>query len=109
LPVPFEPDVAIDIDDVWDKKILGMDAHVSQFYEWLPWVDGKSNEVPQEIEARREWLGKTWAKLISPPVRTALEARYGAKAGQIRHAESLQVCEYGRQPSKAELSEIFPR
>src|SRR6185437_15148258 len=39
-PQPFRPDVAIAIDDVFDKKISALDAHVSQVYEWLPWVDG---------------------------------------------------------------------
>jgi LmbE family N-acetylglucosaminyl deacetylase len=109
FPTPFLPDVAVDIDDVWQKKVLGMDAHVSQFYEWLAFVDGKSEEVPQEAEARRKWLGEAWAKPITPAVRAALEKRYGAKASLIRHAESFQLCEYGRQPSVAELSEIFPR
>jgi LmbE family N-acetylglucosaminyl deacetylase len=109
LPNAFQPDVVIDIDDAWEKKILGMDAHVSQFYEWLPYVDGKSSEVPQESDARRKWLRETWARPINPSVRAALQARYGAKAAQTRHAESLQVCEYGRQPSAAELNEVFPK
>ena len=47
-PNPFRPDVAISIDDVIDKKIDMMDAHVSQFYEWLPWVDGMLEKVPKE-------------------------------------------------------------
>src|SRR6185436_12178587 len=40
-PAPFRPDIAVSIDDVYDKKLDALDAHVSQFYEWLPWVDGK--------------------------------------------------------------------
>src|SRR5207247_1422521 len=31
-PAPFAPDVAISIDDVFDKKIDMLDAHVSQVY-----------------------------------------------------------------------------
>src|SRR5438093_2882671 len=47
-PAPFRPDVVIAIDDVWDKKVAGLDAHVSQVYEWLPWVDGKLDSVPKD-------------------------------------------------------------
>jgi LmbE family N-acetylglucosaminyl deacetylase len=109
LPIPFQPDIAVDIDNVWQSKILGMDAHVSQFYEWLPWIAGKSQEVPQDVEGRRRWLSETWSKPIRPLVREALKARYGAKAESIVHAEAFQVCEYGRQPSQTELDELFPR
>jgi LmbE family N-acetylglucosaminyl deacetylase len=46
-PNAFRPDVAVALDDVIDKKIDMMDAHVSQFYEWLPWVDGTLEKVPK--------------------------------------------------------------
>src|SRR5579864_5198429 len=55
-PNPFRPDIAVDIDSVIDQKIDALDAHVSQFYEWLPWVDQKLNEVPQDPSARKAWL-----------------------------------------------------
>lgn len=109
LPIPFRPDIAVDIDSVWQTKILAMDAHVSQFYEWLPWIAGTSQGVPQDLEARRKWLSETRAKPIRPLVRSALHTRYGSKAESIVHAEAFQVCEYGRQPSHAELDELFPR
>ena len=47
-PNPFRSDIAVAIDDVVDKKTDALDSHVSQFYEWLPWVDGKLNEVPKD-------------------------------------------------------------
>ena len=46
-PAPFRPDVAVSIDDVFEKKIDMLDAHVSQMYEWLPWVDGTLEKVPE--------------------------------------------------------------
>lgn len=109
LPNPLRPDVVVDIDDVWPKKVLAMDAHVSQFYEWLPWVDGNLQNVPQGIEERRKWLSQTRTQPINDAVRAALVARYGEKGRNVKHAEAFQLCEYGRQASKAELDEIFPR
>src|SRR5678810_518287 len=47
-PSPFRPDVAISIDDVFALKIAALDAHVSQVYEWLPWVDGQLESVPKD-------------------------------------------------------------
>jgi LmbE family N-acetylglucosaminyl deacetylase len=110
LPVPFTPDVAVDIDDVWDLKIASLDAHTSQFYEWLPWVEGTLDDVPAEAAARREWLSRRRSVPPTAPVRTALERRYGAeRSREIRHAEAFQICEYGRRPSIDELDEMFPR
>jgi LmbE family N-acetylglucosaminyl deacetylase len=109
-PAPFRPDIAVDIDDTWNLKVDSLDAHASQFYEWLPWVDGNLDEVPQDKSARREWLGRTWNRAVSPCAQAALARRYGpAGAREIRHAEAFQVCEYGRRPSAEELDEMFPR
>lgn len=109
LPNPLRPDVVVDIDDAWRAKVMGMDAHVSQFYEWLPWVDGKSSEVPPDAETRRNWLSEAWAHPINDAVRAALVARYGERGRSVKHAEAFELCEYGRQAARAELNEIFPK
>jgi len=30
------------------------------------------------------------------------------RAAQVHHAEAFEICEYGRQPNKAELKRLFP-
>ena len=55
-PAPFRPDITIAIDSVLDKKVAALDAHVSQFYEWLPWVDGQLDKVPADPKARLAYL-----------------------------------------------------
>jgi len=108
-PVPFFPDIAVDITDVWDRKVDSLDAHVSQVYEWLPWVDGVADQVPKDQASRKAWLSKTWSREPSGSARAALGRRYGsARAREVRHAECFQICEYGRQPSAVELDEAFP-
>ncbi len=106
LPNPFEPDVVVRIDDVWRDKLRAMDAHASQFYEWLPWIDGKLNDVPSDPAARLEWLGRTWARPMSAAVQQAARVRYPQQ--EVAKAEAFQLCEYGRQPSRAELDGMFP-
>lgn len=108
-PNPFEPHVAVDITPVIDKKINGMDAHESQFYEWLPWIGGYADEVPEGKEERKEWLkGKRFGS-INPAVRKSLEKWYGAdRAEDVQYAEAFEVCEYGSQPSEEDLKRLFP-
>ena len=39
-PTPFRADLCVPIDDVVERKIDATLSHVSQFYEWLPWIGG---------------------------------------------------------------------
>jgi LmbE family N-acetylglucosaminyl deacetylase len=109
-PAPFRPDVVVRIDDVWDTKLNALDAHTSQVYEWLPWVDGKLSEVPRESAARKEFLAKNWGlgRALNDAEKAALVRRYGSGATAVQ-IESFELCEYGRQPSIQELDEIFPK
>jgi LmbE family N-acetylglucosaminyl deacetylase len=106
-PQPFHPDLAIDISDVWNKKVDSLDAHASQYYEWLPWIDSLPGKIPQDPVERKKWLSNL-PDDIAPSVRAALVKWYGAEqAARAKHAEALEVCEYGHQPSQAELKQLF--
>jgi LmbE family N-acetylglucosaminyl deacetylase len=109
-PQPFKPDVAIAIDDVFAKKVDALDSHESQFYEWLPWVDGYLDQVPKDKAERKQWLAQRFRNRgITPAVRDALVKWYGAeRAAKIQSAEALEICEYGRQPNEAELKQLIP-
>jgi LmbE family N-acetylglucosaminyl deacetylase len=108
-PNAFRPDVAVSIDDVIDKKIDMLDAHVSQMYEWLPWVGGTLDQVPKDAAARKRWLKETRAGEPTAAVRTTLAKWYGAeKGGAVRHAEAFEICEYGTRPDEQMLRRLFP-
>lgn len=108
-PNPFRADVAIDIGDVYAKKIDALDAHVSQVYEWLPWIGGYLNEVPSGAKERKEWLAKQYPGRITQDTRKALVKWYGKdRATIVKYAEAFEICEYGKQPSDQELRQIFP-
>ena len=109
-PAPFSPGVVVEIDSTWGKKVDSLDAHESQFYEWLPWLAGKLDEVPKSPDERRQWLSRWLRERLKNDFRDALERRYGAdRARGIELAEAFELCEYGRQLSPEELSEMFPR
>ena len=107
-PNPFRPDVAIDITSVFDQKIHAMDAHESQFYEWLPWIGGYLNEVPKDKAQRKKWLASNRAGRITPAVKASLEKWYGSRAAEAKYAEAFEICEYGTQPSDEDLRRLFP-
>ncbi len=108
-PNPFRPDIAIDITEVFEKKISGLDAHVSQFYEWMPWIGHYEDEVPQGKEERFKWLMKQYDEQMAPDIRASLSKWYGEfKAANARHAEAFEICEYGAQPTEADIRKLFP-
>ncbi len=107
-PNPFNPNIVINIDSVFDQKIYAMAAHESQFFEWLPWTSGNLDKVPKGEKDRLEMLAN-WRS--SAPNKTAvatLEKWYGDKASEVKHVESFEICEYGKQPTDEELRKLFP-
>ena len=107
-PQPFRPDIVVSIDDVIDKKYAALDAHVSQFYEWLPWHAGTLDEVPKDPQKRLEWL-KSARRFVMPEAwREAARARYGDTASRVRYAEAFEVTEYGMQPDESEIRRLLP-
>ena len=108
-PNPFRPDIAVAIDDVVDKKTDALDSHVSQFYEWLPWVDGKLSEVPKDPVERKAWLKRTRNRPPNSAVREALVKWYGPEKGNaVKYYEAFEICEYGARPDEARIRELFP-
>lgn len=53
-PQPFRPDIVVSIDDAYEQKLDMLDAHVSQFYEWLPWHADQLNGVLKKSSGTKE-------------------------------------------------------
>jgi len=114
-PYPFRADIAVAVDDVFDRKLRAIDKIVSQAYEGGA---GGSEEhlsrVPPESQPklRLQWLRKGWDRRQSSEARNhrdALVRWYGKdRAKQIKYAEAFEICEYGRQPNEKEIRRLFP-
>lgn len=108
-PSPFEPNIAVITDDVFDQKIYAMSAHESQFFDWLPWTSGNLDQVPKDDKGRLEMLAN-WrgAGLPNKATMECLKKWYGDKASITKHAEGFEICEYGKQPTDEEIRRLFP-
>jgi LmbE family N-acetylglucosaminyl deacetylase len=107
-PSPFNPEIAVDIGSVFSKKVYALAAHASQFFDWLPWLAGKLDEVPGSEEERLEYLANSRSASPDEATRQSLVKWYGEKGAAIAHAEAFEICEYGRQPTDEEIRELFP-
>jgi LmbE family N-acetylglucosaminyl deacetylase len=112
-PNPFQPDVAVSIDSVIEKKLDALDIMESQFYEGgalgsaalMPAEPDKQAERRRKVRADHaaRWQG------VARRFRGKLEEWYGKdRADKVRHAEAFEVCEYGRRPDTKELARLFP-
>ena len=115
-PNPFEPDVVVAIDDVFEQKANALWVLESQI-ESL-WATGNFERVvpvpkdPAGREARRRALRDRFARRdesVANKYRAKLIELYGEEKGRkIRYAEAFEVCEYGSRPSADRLKELFP-
>lgn len=113
-PYPFKPDIAISIDDVFEEKLNAVDALESQVYEGgalaNPAVLIKRQAA--DPKQRKEILRLSWQRRqgnIANRFRHDLIEWYGKEEGAaVKYAEAFELCEYGKQPTKAELKKLFP-
>jgi LmbE family N-acetylglucosaminyl deacetylase len=107
-PNPFEADIAIDIDGVFDQKINGMAAHASQYFDWLPWTSGTLDQVPEDEAEQLAYLARHRTFSPGTSTRESLIKWYGEKGKTVKHAEGFEICEYGKQPNETEIRRLFP-
>ena len=108
-PNPFQPDIVIDITEVIGQKVYALDAHESQFYEWLPWINGYKGDIPKGQDERLAWLKEQRGGNLSPDMMAVLKKWYGnINTDEVKHVEAFELCEYGSRPSEKELRRLFP-
>jgi len=111
IPVQFVADVAIDIDDVIEKKIDMYHEHKSQMYEWLPFNRGNLSSVPVSDADRRAWLAESRKRSSEPnnQSRSKLIELYGTEKGAaIKYCETFQDSGYGTRLTSSNMKTYFP-
>jgi len=114
-PYPFQPEIAVSLDDVFEQKLDAIHELTSQIYEGG--ASGSEEYVrripPASDDAgRRAWLNERWSDRQSSEAtrgRAALTQWYGEERGKaVKYAETFEICEYGRRPSPQEIRKLFP-
>ncbi len=99
----FSDALAFSIDNVWEKKVAAWDCHESQMYEWLPWIDGYSREVPGNRKDRIIWLSKRRSR-----GHMALADAFRSQVGpKTVYAEAIAPAPVGRELTEDELGELM--
>lgn len=110
-PLPFDPDIVVDIDEVIDKKVDMLHCHTSQMYEWLPYNKGNLDEVPEVDADRKAWMRASRLNpmsKIADTYREKLVALYGDAGSKVTYAEAFEVCEYGSALTDEAKKRLFP-
>jgi LmbE family N-acetylglucosaminyl deacetylase len=112
-PNPFRPDIVVDLDDVIEKKLTALDVLESQFLEGG--ANGSRELLPRDEdhrERRRRQVRQGFlerAQRVAQQYRAKIVEIYGPERGpKVVTAEAFEVCEYGRQPTAADLRRLFP-
>ena len=117
-PIPFDPDIAVPVDSVMEKKMDALwclESQIESYWHKANFIDVRP--VPTEPEARavrkQEFIDHCMWKPVwtrqADQYRDLIQRTYGAElATSTRYAESFEVCEYGRQPTQEELKDLFP-
>jgi LmbE family N-acetylglucosaminyl deacetylase len=115
-PNPFEPDIVVPLDGVFEKKAEAIWALESQI-ESL-WATGNFEKVvpipadPQQRDRRRkeqrDRLGARDGGTAKKYRQKLIDLCGKDKAEKTSYAEAFELCEYGSQPSPEELRKLFP-
>lgn len=107
----YIPDIAIDIDEVWETKLASCGAHESQVVEYNPEAEGVLEEVLASRKKQDDFLFHNTSpfSLVRPDNLLTLEKWYGKEyAENVGFVEEFEIAEYGRQISDLEVYELFP-
>ncbi|MEC8931031.1 MAG: PIG-L deacetylase family protein [Candidatus Latescibacterota bacterium] len=111
-PIPFQPDIVVDIDAVIDRKLHMLHCHTSQMYEWLPYNRNGLDKVPDDEASRREYLANERLPQfveVAQRHRDRLVALYGVQKGNnTKYAEAFETCEYGAALTAEAKKRLFP-
>jgi N-acetylglucosamine malate deacetylase 1 len=104
-PCALRPDVVLDVTKHWETIISMLDCHESQFYEWMPWIDGIGRSVPQDRSSRRAWLEGWYREKTAPRLSRFRSAELDQAAMLI---EAYEISEYAGKPSAEKMARLFP-
>jgi LmbE family N-acetylglucosaminyl deacetylase len=111
-PYPFDPILAVGIDEVADKKWDCIGSMPSQFGDADSWQGRTRPNVPADEAGRKAFLiesVKQRSAAVADQYRALLVKLYGEPKGRaIKYAEAFELNQYGSAATADELKKMFP-
>ena len=111
-PYPFDPIIAIGIDQVADKKWDCISSMPSQFGDADSWQARTRPNVPSDEAGRKAFLiegVKQRSADVANQHRALLVKLYGNERGRaVRYAEAFELNQYGSATTMEELKKLLP-
>ncbi len=110
-PEAFEPNIILDITEVYETKINGIAHHKSQMVEWIPWTvrmedTFKSPHTKETVVEAAKLAETVYFSTALTRYRSLIKLGYPDK--KVEKIEMYEICEYGKAPTKNELKDLFP-
>ncbi len=111
-PYPFDPILAVGIDEVAQKKWDCIGDMPSQFADADSWQGRYGRNVPQDEAGRKAFIMNSVKQRnadVAEQYRGLLVQLYGEQKGRsLKYAEVFELNQYGRQATADELKKLFP-
>ncbi|WP_019541441.1 PIG-L deacetylase family protein [Proteiniphilum acetatigenes] len=110
-PQKLQPDIVVDITPVIREKAYVIDAHVSQMYEWLPWINRNNDVIPETEEGKIEYILRQYVLKrgeIKEKDKPVVEKWYRDNTKKVKTIEAFEICEFGRTVDDQDIRELFP-
>lgn len=111
-PCPMTPHVMLDVAPYLDSIVGMLACHRSQVFEWLPFEEGRLDDVPADESAKLDWL-RGWyvghARPRADRFRESLGRILGTEdAAKVELIEAYEVSEYGGRVLPDAWDRFFP-
>lgn len=103
-PCPFRADVVLDVSKDIDTIVAMMASHRSQFFDWMPWIDRISDQVPSDPSEQIAWLRSWYLDRMGPRV----DRFWNGQGTRPLMVEAFEVSQYAGQASPEKLRQLFP-
>ncbi len=110
-PQKLQPDIVVDITPVIREKAYVIDAHVSQMYEWLPWINRNNDVIPETEEGKIEYILRQYVLKrgeIKEKDKPVVEKWYRDNTKKVKTIEAFEICEFGSTVDDQDIRELFP-
>ena len=101
--------------DEYPRHEVSLDAYYLDRFEvtngrYLEFVRATGHRTPQNVKdpSRNLWQGGLMPESVSDRPVINVDWYDADQVGKIKYVEAFEICEYGRQPDKAELKRLFP-